>query len=136
MIALLLDFCEIPMPLAFIFIILDFKDSLFFYLLQSNFHLSNFQKGVFLWGNIDCGYFQERESSRCNLRENISQENVSLNCSNHSTTVQIFQLSQNTFNIISKTFQLSTNHSTSYKAFKVSQIVYKSFNVVEIHSIS
>ena len=114
MIALLLDFCEIPIPIpiAFTFIILDFKDSLFFYLLQSNFHLSNFQKGVFLWGNIDCGYFQGRESSRCNLRENISQENVSLNCSNHSTAVQIFQHSQNIFKIVSKTFQLSTNHLT------------------------
>ena len=41
-----------------------------------------------------------------NLVGDISEEEVSLNRLNHSTTVQIIQRSQNTFNFV------STNYST------------------------
>ena len=50
----------------------------------------------------------------------IFLEKVSLNRPNHLTTVQIFQLSQST------SYVANTNHSS----------LYKSFNVVKIHSAS
>ena len=58
----LLDFYKIPLPLAFIFVILDFKDVLLFYLLQSNSHRRTFLKGVFLRGNVHCLDLHGRES--------------------------------------------------------------------------
>ena len=54
------------------------------------------------------------------------EEEVSLNRSNHSATVQVFQLSQNRFNF------LSTNYSTQYKSLKVVQIIQRIINRVQI----
>ena len=59
----LLVFSKMHVPLAFIFIILDFKDSLCFNLLQSNFHWRNFHKGAFLWANVRFCDFHGRQSS-------------------------------------------------------------------------
>ena len=54
------------------------------------------------------------------------QQEVSLNPSNHSTTAQIFERSQNTFNV------LNTNYSTYYKSFNVVQIIQLIINRVQI----
>ena len=46
-----------------------------------------------------------------NFPGDIFQEEVSLNLPNHSTTVQIFQRSQNTFNFANTNYS-SSNHLT------------------------
>ena len=91
------------MPPAIIFIILDFKDFLF---VAKQFLPEEFSKGKFSHGAIFIvGIFMGRKF-RGNFSADFFQEEVSLNHSNHSTTVQIFQRSQNTFNVV------STNYST------------------------
>ena len=69
----LLDFYKIPL-LAFIFIILDFKDVLLFYLLQSNSHWRNFLKGGFLTGQCSLSGFSLERKFRGNLPGDIFQE--------------------------------------------------------------
>ena len=85
------------MPLPFIFIILDFKD---FY----QFSLEEFSEGRFsYWAMFTVGNFM---AEKVIFWGGIFHEEFSLNRSNGSTAVQIFQRSQNKFNVV------STNYST------------------------
>ena len=60
--------------------------------------------GVFLMGQCSLLGFSWKRKTRGNLPDDIFQKEVSLNRSNHSTTVQIFQRSQNTFIVITANY--------------------------------
>ena len=74
-----LDFYKIPIPLAFIFIILDFKDVVLFYLLQSNSYRKNFLIVGFLLGQCSLPEFSLERKFRENLLGNIFEKEVSSN---------------------------------------------------------
>ena len=87
--------------MPFIFIILDFNDSFLFHLLQNHYYRRSFHKGGFIMGQCSLLGFSWDRKVQGNFPGDILQEEVSLNPPSHSTTVKIFQHSQNTFNVAS-----------------------------------